>query len=598
MLIYTGIYFLLSFLLFFIFKKLEVATWKALIPFYNIFIWLQSLQCPWWWLFLVYLPGVNFIMLISLIVLSIRAINQGKDYGKLGGNMFTEGLNFIGHALVFATVVHQYIIQPFVIPTSSMEKSLLVGDYLLVSKLSYGAKIIKTPLSLPFVHNAMPGSATQPSFSTAIELPYFRLKIPFFSENVKRNDVVVFNFPEQDSVLFNNTNVSYYDVLIQSGSAYFEANKDTLNHTPLELMNAGRSAVVFNNQIIDKALALKVIKTKLDMLNWDMALGIAKELNIKRADIEGIEAFNRGWGLGGAIQYIDLHARPVDKMDNYVKRCVAIAGDKLAIKDGQVFINGQVGQNADNYQFNYTLNSDENLSINKDQANNIVERGKLVNDNNITEGFKLDPRGNLYELTLKANEAENLAKTFKATNLKPMFDSAGVLDIRVFPRYYKNAWNKDNFGPMIVPKKGETVQLDMDNIWLYQRIIQNYEHNQLEIQNNKILIDGQVINNYTFKQNYYWMMGDNRHNSLDSRFWGFVPEDHIVGKAVFVGININKQNRDINRWFTFINDKGLSKSYLIPGIIFLMLAFGGGEYLWNKLKVYRERQKTLKNKAD
>ncbi len=358
-----------------------------------------------------------------------------------------EWVNAIIFATVVASLVHIFIFQMYVIPTSSMEKSLLIGDYLYVSKVAYGPQMPNTPLSFPFVHHTMPFSQTKKSFSEAVKLDYHRLK---GLGKIERNDVVVFNFPAGDSVLLESQAVTYYDVVRDYERIYGKAD--------------GRKRLSQDYTII---------------------------------------------------------TRPVDKRENYIKRCVAIPGDTLQIIDGEVYVNGNEQQHIAGKQHTYIVYTSAPISQYALEKLNITEYGM---------------RNSIYYMSLTEQAAEDIAAMKNVISVERYIASD-----EVFPHDEHYNWSQDNFGPLWIPAKGVTIALNSDNLPLYERIIDVYEDNDIEVaEDGTILINGQPATNYTFKMDYYFMMGDNRHNSADSRFWGFVPEDHIVGKASFIWLSLDK----------------------------------------------------------
>ena len=369
-----------------------------------------------------------------------------------------EWVNAIIFATVVASLVHIFIFQMYVIPTSSMEKSLLVGDYLYVSKVSYGPQMPNTPLSFPFVHHTMPFSQTKKSFSEAIKWPYHRLK---GLKPIRRNDVVVFNFPAGDTVLLENQSVTYYDVL-----RGFE------------------------------------------------------------------ESFGKEEGRKRLNETYTVISRPVDKRENYIKRCVALPGDSLVIRDGQVYVNGTPQEPIPGLQSSYLVQT--NAPFTQYALDNL----------GITE---YSGNGSAYYMSLTEEAARKIEASSNVISIRRYIYSPTK---DVFPQWDEARWSQDNYGPIWIPKKGATVELTTENLPLYRRIIEAYEGHELEVRDSVIRIDGAPATQYTFAMDYYWMMGDNRHNSADSRFWGFVPEDHIVGKASFVWLSLdaNKKFPSNIRW--------------------------------------------------
>ena len=368
------------------------------------------------------------------------------EISSLYRNIYEWG-NAIVFATVVATLIHIFFFQMYVIPSSSMEKSLLVGDYLYVSKVTYGPQMPNTPVAFPFVHHTMPFSQTKKSFSEAIKLPYKRLK---GLRQIERNDVVVFNFPAGDTVLVENQAVTYYDVLRDYQEQYGKQK--------------GR-------ELLEK-------------------------------------------------QY-NIVYRPVDKRENYIKRCVALPGDSIKIVDGELFINGKVQDKVVEKQYCYSINTSEPLSQ------------YAIDELGITE---ISGSGNNYFSPLTDQMVERL---LKMKNVKSV--TRYIATDESFPHDPHYKWTADNMGSLWIPKKGATITLTQENLPLYERIIDVYEDNDLEVKNGEIFINGEKSESYTFKMDYYWMMGDNRHNSADSRYWGFVPEDHIVGKASFIWMSADQR---------------------------------------------------------
>jgi len=360
-----------------------------------------------------------------------------------------EWIDAIIFAVIAASFIRMFFIEAYTIPTSSMEKSLLVGDYLFVSKTAYGPKLPNTPLSFPFVHNTLP-LTTNKSYVEWIKRPYRRIA---GRGKIKNNDVVVFHFPEGDTVAFKVQTQSYYQLVRQYG-------RDRL---------------------------------------WNDEMNFGKVL-----------------------------ARPVDKRENYIKRCVGIPGDELQVTDGVLYVNGKMQKHFDGMQYNYLVNT--NTSINP----KALDRLGIAND----DRQEYSSLQYIFPLTDKMLAS---LKTFSnVTGIEKLIEKKEHPDPGTFPVDSRYPWNVDNYGPLKVPAKGETIPLTLNNLPLYRRIIGIYENNDLKVKDSLIYINGKPADSYTFKMDYYWMMGDNRNNSLDSRYWGFVPEDHVVGKAVFIWLSLDK----------------------------------------------------------
>lgn len=479
--IVTVIFFILSIIgMYGIFEKAGEKGWKVLVPFYNWYVWLQIVKKPLWWYIFLLVPFINVFVILLLIVevlkcfkkhglldqaigvlfpffyLPYLAFSPKEQYSdptkqppvhKTAAREWTDAIIF---AVIAASIIRIFLIEAYTIPTSSMEKTLLVGDYLFVSKVSFGPKVPNTPLAFPFVHHTLPFTESSKSYLEWIKLPYYRF--PGLSD-IKNMDVVVFNYPDGDTLSSK----------LQSNESYYQL-----------LRRYGRDAVWNNKQYFG-----------------------------------------------------DIIARPVDKRENFIKRCIGIAGDTIRIVDRVVYINGKPEQNPGNRQFKYLLKTNGN-PINQKNFEKL----------DITETFATDNNGS-YELTLSDEAITKLKQYSNVVSIEPMIIPKDIPDPNIFPYDTNYRWNVDNFGPVWVPKKGVTIPINMNNICFYKRIIGVFEENKLEITDGKIFINGKEAAEYTFKMNYYWMMGDNRHNSADSRYWGFVPDDHVVGKAVFVWLSLD-----------------------------------------------------------
>ncbi len=373
-----------------------------------------------------------------------------KKKGVAKQTKVVEWIDAIIFAVIAASFIRTFFFEAYTIPTSSMEKSLLVGDYLFVSKSAYGPRKPMTPVSFPFVHHSMPMSNNMTrSFSEVWQRDYFRMK---GYRTIKNNDVVVFNFPEGDTVCLEEQAPSYYDLCRRFG----------------------------------------------------------------RENI-----WNR---------YTVIH-RPVDKCENYIKRCVAIPGDSLKVVDGQLLINGKPQYKAGKVQYMYHIITDGS-GINPKALEKLGISHEDFQNGYIQPGY--------YKIPMTEEIAEKIRTISIVKHIERA--NAGTTDRsnQVFPHDSRYPWNEDNFGPIWIPKRNTTTALTLTNLPFYKRVIETYEGNKLEVKNGIIYINGSAANSYTFKMNYYWMMGDNRHNSLDSRFWGYVPEDHVVGRASLVWLSLDK----------------------------------------------------------
>lgn len=417
----------------------------------------------------------NGWLLLGLVILVDIYLTKYIPWGawkKSSNPTIQSALNWIDDilfALVAVYFINLFVFQNYKIPTSSLEKSLLVGDYLFVSKLSYGPRVPNTPISFPLVQNTLPVLNCK-SYLDWPEWGYKRVK---GLGSVQRNDIVVFNFPAGDTVALKVQNPDYYTLLEEVG------------HERI---------------LLDKATF-------------------------------------------GEIIY-----RPVDKRENYVKRCIGMPGDTLMIRDNQVYIDGKPAENPKDIQFNYYVEtngamlSEEQfrlLDVSKDDRI-LASNGGYYQNLLSFLGFTPNTTGQfnpIYRLPLTPKALE-IAK--KLPVVQKVVIEPDALGGTTYPVGYQTGWTRDNFGPLWIPKRGASIPLNERNLALYGRCIKNYENNTLEVKEGQVYINGKEESSYTFKYDYYWMMGDNRHNSADSRSWGFVPEDHIVGKPILIWLSMDK----------------------------------------------------------
>ena len=541
-----------------LYQKAGKQPWQALIPVYNAIVLMDIIRRPKWWVILLFIPIINLMMFPVIWVETLRSFGRNsakdtalglvsfglyiyaanydpttvyeKDRSLVPKTWFGEWINAILFAIIAATLVHNYFIQPYIIPTGSLEKTLLIGDFLFVSKFHYGARTPTTAIAFPMVHDTLPIVKSK-SYIDFPQLPYFRL--PGFKD-VQRNEIVVFSWPA-----------------------------DTVRQF------------------------------------------FVKEKGVRK---------------------------PIDKKSNYVKRCVGIPGDTLEVVNGFVHINGKqsiLPERAKTQYVHYAYNAkgvssrklnEEGIKdfTRKYRIENITQQsydeilpyihGRISNDINnfivITPPAGLPPKL-IGQLRLRVKEILEPSKELVLTiaeaallNEKQLFDSlvrkvsrVKTPNTSIFPNSLPYDWNEDNFGPIVLPKAGATVNLNEGNLPLYKKIIREYENNSLDLQDGRILINGKEVSSYTFDQDYYWMMGDNRHRSEDSRYWGFVPENHIVGKPVLVWFSIEGINDGIRNWrirwdrvMTTVKGEGKPISFF-PYFI-------GAVILWQLFAFIRRRKQT------
>jgi signal peptidase I len=486
------------------FEKAGVPGWKAFVPFYNTWIILELGKRPRHWFFWQFIPIVGWFISMGIFIEFVKTFGKHKLYEHAMAALlpvayfayigFNRQDKFLGaeavkkykkstsrewidagvFAVIAATLIRTFVFEAYAIPTGSMEKSLLVNDYLFVSKVTYGPRLPNTPLALPFIHSEIPFTKNK-SFVEWIHIPYTR----WFASPVKRNEPVVFNLPVNDTSINKEEFGSkdpYYDVIRRAG------NGD---------VDAGRKLILENPD--DYPIIVK----------------------------------------------------PVDKRENYIKRCVALPGDTLLIKDQVIYINGKPSPfPPESETFYYVETGGQAL----DEAAMKEEYNVDINN---AEEIQSTGKANTFRMLLTHEAKEKMLKSGLTKSIVPEMDSVYGAN-PVFPYDHIHHWTQDEFGPLWMPKKGAVLTLTPENYTLYERAIRTYEGNKLEIKDGKFYINDQETNQYTFKMDYFWMMGDNRHNSLDSRFWGLVPEDHIVGHPAVVwmswngGVRWNRLMKKIN----------------------------------------------------
>ena len=403
-------------------------------------------------------------------------------------------------ALVFALVavyfINQFFFQNYVIPSSSLEKSLLTGDYLFVSKVSYGPRIPQTPLTMPLTQHTLPVFDCK----SYIEWPHWDYRRVEGLGKVKLNDIVVFNYPAGDTLVTapQYQAADYYQMCYAFGYQLIE-----------------------NGPVVDSL-----------------------SLEQQRKWYELVYNTGRNYILQNKPVYGSVITRPVDRRENYVKRCVGLPGQTLQIKNRVVYLDGKANKEPDNVQYTYYVKLKQNI------PEELLEQ----------LGISMEDLASLNEtgcIPLTSKAAKGLSKRKDVVSSIRINDDEMTGDL--YPLNANTGWTRNNYGPIWIPQKGKTIHLDLKNLPIYERPISVYENNDLKVKDGKIFINGKQTNTYTFKMDYYWMMGDNRHNSADSRYWGFVPEDHVVGKPIFIWWSSDPDRNGFSgiRWsriFSFVDN--------------------------------------------